>query len=99
MTIADEEDDMDDCFDEFHDDFDGCCDGDDFGEHDLGDDETDGDGIMAESADEAWDGPSWQDWLIIGPLAESLAREKREKERIRRENEADDSWDVVRRKW
>jgi len=81
---------MDDRFDEFHDDFD---------EYDLGDDETDGDGIMAESEDGSWDGPSWQDWMIIGPLAESLASEKRERERIRRENEADDSWDVINRKW
>ena len=88
---------MDDCFDEFHEDFDGC-DEDDFGDHDLGDDEADGDGIMAESADEAWDGPSWQDWMIIGPLAESLAREKLERERIRRENEADDSRKVIKRK-
>ena len=72
---------MDDCFDEFHDDFDGY-DEDDFGEHDLGDDETEGDILRAEPAEEAWDGPSWQDWMVIGPLAESLAREKRERERL-----------------
>ena len=91
---------MDDCFDEFHDDFDGCSDGDDFEVHGLGEDETDGDGIMAELADEAWDGPSWQDWMIIGPLAESLAREKRERERIRRENRSeDDSRIIIKRKW
>ncbi len=90
---------MDDCFDEFHDDFDGC-DEDDFEEYGLGDDETDGDGIMAESEDGSWDGPSWQDWMIIGPLAESLAREKGERERIRRENRGEnDSWKLIKKEW
>jgi hypothetical protein len=74
---------MDDFFDEFHEDFDDC-DGDDFEEDGLGGDETDSDGLRAESEDEAWNGPSWQDWIIIGPLAESLAREKRERERNER---------------
>ena len=91
---------MDDCFDEFHDDFDESFEGDDFDEHDLGDDEIDCDSLRAESADEAWNGPSWQDWMIIGPLAESLAHEKREKERIRRENRnEDDSRIVIKREW
>jgi hypothetical protein len=96
---VDEEDHMDDCFDEFHDDFDGCSDGEDFDEDGLGDDETDGDSLRTESEDEAWNGPSWHDWIIIGPLAESLAREKRKRERIRREYEADDSLDFIKRKW
>jgi hypothetical protein len=95
LTPRDEEDDMDDCFDEFNDDFDESFDGDDFGDHDLGDDETEGDRLRAEPAEEAWNGPSWQDWMIIGPLAESLAREKRERERIRREYEADDDSRIV----
>ena len=82
---------MDDCFDDFHEDFDECG---------FGDDGANGDGLRAESEDGAWSGPSWQDWLVIGPLAESLARDERERERIRSENEEaeDVSWDVVRRK-
>jgi hypothetical protein len=38
--------------------------------------------------------------MIIGPLAESLAREKRERERIRRENRSkEDSRIVIKREW
>jgi len=99
LTQWDEEDNMDDCFDDFRDDMNGC-DGDDFEEYGLGDDETDSDGIMAESEDEAWDGPSWQDWMIIGPLAESLAREKGERERIRKENRSENgSWKLIKKEW
>ena len=36
-------------------------------------------------------------WMVIGPLSEDLAREKRERERIRREadNSGDDYWDNI----
>ena len=38
--------------------------------------------------------------MIIGPLSEEIAREKREKELIRRESEEDDGdyWDKIERK-
>jgi hypothetical protein len=41
--------------------------------------------------------PDWENWMIIGPLSEDLAREKRERERIRREadNSGDDYWDNI----
>ena len=31
------------------------------------------------------DGLDWEDWMIIGPLSEDMAKEKRERERIERE--------------
>ena len=31
------------------------------------------------------DGLHWEDWMIIGPLSEDIAEEKRERERIERE--------------
>ena len=45
---------------------------------------------MDDYHDDFWDGPEWQDWMIIGPLAEELADENREKRRIEREFEDDD---------
>ena len=43
----------------------------------------------------------WDDWLIIGPLSEEIAREKREKDRIIRENDMsdDDYWDIINERW
>ena len=35
--------------------------------------------------DGSYDGLEWQDWMIIGPLSEELARERREQRRIERE--------------
>jgi hypothetical protein len=74
----------DDFFDDFEDDFDG----------ELGDYE---DSEPAEETDDSsdpweitWDGLQWQDWMIIGPLSEEIAREEREKDRIRKENERDE---------
>lgn len=32
-----------------------------------------------------YDGLDWQDWMIIGPLSEDMARERRERDRIERE--------------
>jgi hypothetical protein len=48
------------------------------------DDEADGD-TTTETNDGHWDGPDWQDWMIIGPLSEDIAEEKRERERIERD--------------
>jgi len=31
------------------------------------------------------DGFDWEDWMIIGPLSEDIAEEKRERERIERD--------------
>ncbi len=47
------------------------------------------------------DGLEWQDWMIIGPLSEDIARERRDIERTRREwdDEFDNYWDMVNRKW
>ena len=43
----------------------------------------------------------WEDWMIIGPLSEDIAREKRERDRIIRDNDTsdDDYWDIINRKW
>ena len=48
-----------------------------------------------------YDGLEWQDWMIIGPLSEDIAREKRDIERIRREwdDVDDDYWDIINRRW
>jgi len=47
-----------------------------------------------------FDGPDWEDsWMIIGPLSEDIAREKRDIERARREwdDQDDDYWDIINR--
>jgi len=36
------------------------------------------------------DGFDWQDWMIIGPMSEDIAEEKREQERIERDMFGDD---------
>jgi len=36
----------------------------------------------AESDDDC--GPDWRDWMIIGPMSEEIAEEKRKRKRIRR---------------
>ena len=48
-----------------------------------------------------YDGLDWQDFMIIGPLSEDIAREKREQARIQREldDEDDDYWDIINRPW
>ena len=48
-----------------------------------------------------FDGIDWEDWMIIGPISEDIAREKIEKDRIRRENgdSDDDYWDIIDRRW
>ena len=34
---------------------------------------------------DGFDGLDWEDWMIIGPLSEDMAEEKRERERIERD--------------
>ncbi|MBC2711133.1 MAG: hypothetical protein HGJ94_09105 [Desulfosarcina sp.] len=89
---------MDDFFDDFDDDMDGGFDDDGF--ENSGDD-ADGDETATESNDELWDGPDWQDWMIIGPISEDSAREKRDIDRIRREYDDtdDDYWERINRRW
>jgi hypothetical protein len=31
-------------------------------------------------SDDFWDGPDWQDWMIIGPMSEEIAEERIEKD-------------------
>jgi hypothetical protein len=47
------------------------------------------------------DGIDWEDWMIIGPMSEDIAKEKREQGHIRRElNDTDDEyWDMINRRW
>ncbi len=48
-----------------------------------------------------FDGLEWQDWMIIGPLSEDIAREKRDIERTKREwdDQDDDYWERLNRRW
>ncbi len=76
--------------DDFFDDFDSDHD-DGFDEDDFGDDESNGnDSTATEKDDVLWDGPDWEDWMIIGPMSEDIARERRKRDRIRKENENSD---------
>lgn len=47
------------------------------------------------------DGLEWQDWMIIGPLSEDIARERRDIERTNREwdDQDDEYWDMINRRW
>ncbi len=51
--------------------------------------------------DDFWDGPDWEDWMIIGPLSEDIARERSEQERIQKEldDEPDEYWNMINKKW
>lgn len=52
--------------------------------------------------DDCWDGLDAMDWMIIGPLSESIASEQRERERIQREFENDEEdgyWDIINKTW
>ena len=51
--------------------------------------------FIDDGGDEFWDGLDWEDWMIIGPLSEDIAREKREKDRIIRENVVWPRWDLL----
>ena len=59
------------------------------------------DDFIDDIEDGFWDGHDWKDWMIIGPMSEEIAREKREQDRIRRElDDADDDyWDIINRPW
>ena len=47
-----------------------------------------------------FDGLDWGEWMIIGSLTEDIVREKREKERIRKEDRfGDDYWDIIDERW
>ena len=48
-----------------------------------------------------FDGIDWDDWLIIGPLSEDIAREKIEKDRISKDSDDsdDDYWDIIDGRW
>ena len=51
--------------------------------------------------DSDFDGLDWEDWMIIGPLSEDIAREERERDRIRSENDTSDDeyWDIINERW
>lgn len=73
---------MDDNFDDFeeHDhynDFD-----EDFHEDDCEDDMTDDTPTETDGGFRPF--PQWQDWMIIGPLSEEIARERRKTNKIRK---------------
>jgi hypothetical protein len=86
---------MNDHFDDNNDDMGGQFD-------DHGDFGPDGDHLSDGSGSGFWDGPGWQDWAIIGPMSEDIAREKREIDRIKREyDDRDDMdyWDMLDEPW
>jgi hypothetical protein len=77
---------------------------DDMGGHfeDHGDYGRNGDHMSDRSGGGLWDGPGWQDWMIIGPMSEDIARGKRKIDRIRREWEEEndkDYWDNLVELW
>ncbi|BBO78012.1 hypothetical protein DSCW_54290 [Desulfosarcina widdelii] len=55
------------------------------------------DDFIDDGVNDFWDGPDWQDWMIIGPLSESISRERQEQDRIQKEieNEDDDYWKII----
>jgi hypothetical protein len=53
-------------------------DGDELDEFSLKDDVDSGEKAFNEEIQNPlWDGPRWQDWMIIGPLSEDMAKENR----------------------
>ena len=52
---------------------------------------------MCDDIFDDFDGLDWEDWMIIGPLSEDIANERRERNRIRRENDTSDGeyWDIL----
>ena len=73
---------MDDNFDDFDDDMDQDFDDEDFHEDDFDDDITDDTPTETDGGFRPF--PQWQDWMILGPLSEEIAREKRLIKRIRK---------------
>lgn len=77
---------MDDLFDDFDHDYEGMDDG-------CGDDWDDEAGFEDEPTDPdggLWDEPGERDWALIFPIAEEIAREKREQDRIRKSSDKKD---------
>ena len=73
---------------------------DDFGDGDFMDNEPFDEGLPGDdplqddTPDEAESdehyGPDWKDWMIIGPMSEEIAEEKRRQRQIEREFERDE---------
>jgi len=86
----------DDLFDDFDNNFDGESEDyldDGFQEDDFSDIENDDD--TAIDKDGGSEGcPEWQDWMIIGPMSEEIAREKRGKDKAYRDTFGDDYMDT-----
>ena len=58
------------------------------------------DDFIGGGGDDSWDGPEWQDWMIIGPMSEQINRERKERDRIQRDNdESDDYWKIIGDPW
>jgi len=81
---------MNDFYDDFEGDFDDGFDNGDrfdetFSESEMDEAETDKEDIPLESKDHS-SGIGWQDWMLLGPISEDIAREKAEQERLIREN-------------
>ncbi|MCB2167439.1 MAG: hypothetical protein KQI78_07255 [Deltaproteobacteria bacterium] len=47
------------------------------------------------------EGLDWEDWMIIGPLSEQIAKEYLERDRIRGDSDAsdDDYWGIIDKPW
>jgi len=81
---------------DFDDDFGGDFDDDGFMDEDSFEEPLEGglDGPDDDNSDEVTPnehyGPDWKDWMIIGPMSEDIAREKPEREKIRRDMLGDD---------
>ena len=45
---------------------------------------------MCDDYKDDMEGLEWEDWMIIGPLSEDIASEKRDRERARRDTFGDD---------
>jgi hypothetical protein len=45
---------------------------------------------MCDDFTDDFEGLEWDDWMIIGPLSEDIAREKRDRERAYRDTFGDD---------
>lgn len=45
---------------------------------------------MCDDGIEGFDGLDWEDWMMIGPMSEEIAREKKEQERLEQELSKED---------
>ena len=80
---------MDDFFDD--------CDG----MEEAWDDDPESEEEPTESGDGLWDPPGEGDWPLIFGISGDIARERRDIERARREwdDQEDDYWDMINRRW